>query len=114
MEIVYTRGRVSAADVQDALRDAPGYSAVRSALRLLEKRGLLTHQREGAKYIFQAKVPGKHAGQSALRRVMATFFQNSAMEAVQTILSDQDLRLDDREIAKIERMIENAKKRGLK
>ena len=114
MEIVYARGRVSAADVQEMLHEAPGYSAVRSALRLLEKRGLLMHQREGAKYIFQAKVPSKHAGQSALRRVMATFFQNSVMQAVQTILSDQDFQLDDREIAEIEGLIENAKKRGLK
>ena len=86
MEIVYARGRVSAANVQEMLHEAPGYSAVRSALRLLEKKGLLTHQREGAKYVFQAKIPGKHAGQSALRRVMATFFRDSAMEAVQTIL----------------------------
>jgi predicted transcriptional regulator len=114
MEIVYARGRVSAAEVQEALHEAPGYSAVRSALRLLEKKGLLTHRRDGAKYIFEPKVPGARAGESALRRVIATFFPNAALDAVQTILSDQDLRLDDDEIARIEKMIGEAKKRGAK
>jgi len=114
MDIVYARGRVSAAEVQEILHDAPGYSAVRSALRLLEKKGLLTHRLDGARYIFEPKVSGTHAGQSALRRVLATFFQNSAHEAVQTILSDKDLQLDDREIAKIERMIADAKRRTRK
>jgi len=114
MDIVYARGRVSAAEVQELLHDAPGYSAVRSALRLLEKKGLLTHHLEGGRYIFEPKVSGSRAGQSALRRVMATFFQNAAHEAVQTILSDKDLRLDDREIEKIEKMIGDAKRRKRK
>lgn len=111
MEIVYARGRASAAEVQELLHEAPGYSAVRSALRLLEKKGLLTHRRDGARYIFEPKVPGAHVGESALRRVMATFFPNAALDAVQTILSDKDLRLDDQEIAKIEKLIHDAKKR---
>jgi predicted transcriptional regulator len=111
MDIVYARGRVSAAEVQEALADAPGYSAVRSALRLLEKKGLLRLGRDGARYIFEAKVAGASVGRSALRRVLATFFGNSAHAAVQTILSDKDLALNDQEIAKIEKLIGEAKKR---
>jgi BlaI family penicillinase repressor len=114
MDIVYARGRLSAADVQEMLHDAPGYSAVRSALRLLEKKGLLTHRCDGGRYIFEPTGSVAQAGQSALRRVLATFFRNSAHEAVQTILSDGDLQLNDREIAKIEKMIGDAKKRRRK
>lgn len=112
MEIVYTAGSASAAEVQCRLPDAPGYSAVRSALRLLEQRDLLTHRREGLKYVFAPKVTGKRAKLGALRRVVATFFQNSALEAMQTLLSHADLKLSGPEIARIEKLLEEAKRRS--
>ena len=111
MEIIYAVGSASAADVQSRLADAPGYSAVRSALRLLEKKGLLTHRREGLRYVFEPKMSGKRAKQSALQRVVSTFFQNSALEAVQTLLSDKDLRLSDSELREIEKLVKEARKR---
>jgi BlaI family penicillinase repressor len=112
MEIVYEAGSASAAEVQSRLSDSPGYSAVRSALRLLEQRGLLTHRREGLRYVFAPKIPGERAKVGALRRVVSTFFQNSAMEAMQTLLSDADLRLSEGEIAKIEKLLKEAKRRS--
>ena len=110
MELVYAAGRASAAEVQERLADAPGYSAVRSALRLLEKKGLLVHQREGLKYVFAPKVPGERAKQSALRRVIATFFQDSAAAAVQSLLTDKDLRLSEPEIKEIEKLLKDARR----
>jgi predicted transcriptional regulator len=112
IEIVYARGSVSAADVQGALSDAPGYSAVRSALRLLEQKGLLRHRAEGLKYLYEPTLSGEQAGKSALRRVIETFFQNSAGQAVQTLLAGDDLTLTAREIAEIETLIAEAKKKG--
>ncbi len=112
MEIVYAAGSVSAAEVQSRLPDAPGYSAVRSALRLLEQRGWLTHRREGLKYVFAPKVPGERAKVGALRRVVSTFFQNSALAAMQTLLSDADLKLSAGEIAMIEQLLQEAKRRS--
>ncbi len=111
MEIIYAVGSASAAEVQGRLADAPGYSAVRSALRLLEKKEFLVHRREGLKYIFEPKVSGTQARKSALRQVISTFFRNSALETVQTLLSDKDLRLSDREIREIETLLQEAKKR---
>ena len=112
MEFIYQAGSASAAEVQSGLPDAPGYSAVRSALRLLEQRGLLTHRREGSKYVFGPKVPGEQAKVGALRRVVSTFFRNSALEAMQTLLSDADPRLSEGEIAKIEKLLKEAKRRS--
>jgi BlaI family penicillinase repressor len=110
MEIIYAAGRASAADVQNKLADAPGYSAVRSALRLLEKKGLLVHRRDGLKYVFEPKMSGQSAKQGALRRVISTFFQNSALEAVQTLLSDKDLQMSDAELKEIEKLLKDARR----
>ena len=110
MEIIYAAGKASAAEVQEKLPDAPGYSAVRSALRLLEKKGLVDHRREGLKYVFAPKVSGERAKQSALRRVISTFFQNSAAEAVQTLLSDKDLQMSEAEMQEIEKLLKDARR----
>jgi len=37
MDILYRRGKGSAADVREAMKDAPGYSGVRAMLRVLEE-----------------------------------------------------------------------------
>ncbi|HSI86514.1 MAG: BlaI/MecI/CopY family transcriptional regulator [Candidatus Methylacidiphilales bacterium] len=111
MDILYAMGTASAAEVQEKLPDAPGYSAVRSALRLLEKKGLVTHQRDGLKFVFAPSISGKQARETALQRVIATFFRNSAMEAVQSLLSSKDLRITEKEAAEIEELIRKSRER---
>jgi predicted transcriptional regulator len=104
-------GQASAAEVQGKLPDAPGNSAVRSALRLLEKKGRVTHQRSGLKFVFTPRVSGTEARDSALQRVVATFFRNSALEAVQSLLSAKDLRISDKEAAEIEELLRKSRER---
>ena len=41
MDAVYRLGRATAAELQDALPEPPGYSAVRAHLRVLEEKGHL-------------------------------------------------------------------------
>lgn len=56
MEVVYARGSVSAHEVLEHLPAPPSYSAVRAALSLLEKKGLLRHVRRGLRYFFEPTV----------------------------------------------------------
>lgn len=110
MEIVYAKRRVSAADVQKLLgKGAPGYSAVRSALALLEKKGLVAHAREGLKYIFEPIIPRDDARKSVLQGVIKTFFQSSVSAAVQALLSDHELKLSEDELREIESLIKSKK-----
>ena len=43
MDLLFQRGRATAADVQRELQDAPSYSAVRALLRILEEKGHFRH-----------------------------------------------------------------------
>ena len=52
MDVIYQRGRASAAEVLSALPDPPGYSAVRALLRILEGKGHLRHEEEKGKYVY--------------------------------------------------------------
>lgn len=110
MEIVYARGQVTAQDVQDGLEDGPSYSAVRAALSLLEKRGLLSHSRTGTKYLFAPTVPATSARVSALKRMLETFFENSAESIVATLLGSKELQVSDEELNRLEKLIKEARK----
>src|SRR2546425_5983894 len=82
MDVLHARGRATAAGVLAALPDPPGYSAVRALLRILEYKGHVKHRREGARYVYLPRLSRETARRSALKRVVATFFQGSATQAM--------------------------------
>ena len=112
MDIIYERGRATAADVMDNLPDPPGYSAVRALLRLLEQKGYLIHEQDGPRYVFLPTVSRERARQSALRQMVKTFFDGSAEKAVAALLNMSRLKLSDAELERLARMIDQARKEG--
>src|SRR5688572_7670877 len=67
LDILYLKGSATAAEVREAMADAPSYSAVRALLRILEEKGHATHQTEGTRYVYGPSVPRERARNSALR-----------------------------------------------
>ena len=112
MDVIYRRGRASAADVVADLDDPPSYSAVRALLRILEDKGHLRHESEGGKYVYTPTRPREHAGRSALRRVLQTFFDNSAEKAVAALLDLHDSELSRADLDRLAHLIEQARKEG--
>src|SRR5512134_3454517 len=74
MDVLYASGRASAAEVLEAMPDPPSYSSVRALLRVLEEKGHVVHEQDGARYIYAPAVPGEEVRESALRRLVQTFF----------------------------------------
>ena len=89
MEIVYRRGKATAAEVLDELPDPPTYSAVRAALRLLEEKGTLRHEMDGKRYVYAPTTPRSRARSSALRDVVRNFFGGSTEQVVNALLEEQ-------------------------
>lgn len=112
MTILHRRGRATAAEVQEELPDPPGYSAVRSALRLLEERGVVRHERDGQRYVYSPAVPKEGAVRSAVGHLLRTFFGGSRKQAVSTLMDDSDFRLSDEEYRQLARLLEDARRRG--
>jgi predicted transcriptional regulator len=109
MEILYQRGQASAGEVQEAMPDAPGYSAVRALLRILEEKGHVRHARDGARYIYRPATERSLAAHSALAQVVRTFFGGSVEQAVATLVSESDTRLSDVELDRLALLIEQAR-----
>jgi predicted transcriptional regulator len=112
MDIIYRLGRATASDVRRELVDPPSYSAVRALLRLLEERGHVTHTCEGPRYVFAPTTSKSTAGQTALERLMATFFGGSVERLVSTLLDAKGEEITEKELDRIAAMIEAAKKEG--
>jgi predicted transcriptional regulator len=112
MDIIYTRGKATASEVMESLPDPPSYSAVRALLRVLEEKGHLRHTQDGQRYVFSPTVGRERAKHSALRRVLKTFFDDSAEEAVAALLDISQERLSDDELERLEQLIKQARKEG--
>jgi predicted transcriptional regulator len=112
MDIIYQRGRATAAEVMENLPDPPSYSAVRALLRVLEVKGHVRHQQDGPRYVFFPTVSRDRARQSALKQVVGTFFEDSTEQAVATLLDMSAKEMSDVELERLAELIEQAKKEG--
>lgn len=112
IDILYARGRATAAEVQEALPDPPGYSAVRALLRILEEKGHVRHEQDGPRYVYLPTLARDNARKSAIRHMVQTFFEGSASQAISALLDDPRARLSDDELQRLARLIEDARKTG--
>jgi predicted transcriptional regulator len=112
IDILYAQGRATAAEVQAALPDPPSYSAVRAMLRILEDKGHVRHEQDGPRYVYLPTVTRDNAKRSALRHMLQTFFDGSAAQAISTLLDDSSTRLSDRELDRLARLIDQARRTG--
>lgn len=112
MEIIFRRGRATAADVREDLPDAPSNSAVRGMLRLLEEKGHLRHEYDGPRYVYVPTADPERVTRSAVRHLVRTFFDNSAGSAVAAMLGMYEARLNDDDLNRLEHMITLARSKG--
>ena len=112
VEILYQRGKASAADVRDAMEDAPSYSAVRAMLRVLEEKGRVKHQEEGLRYVYLPTVPREKAKRAAVKHLLETFFNGSPENVVAALLDVSSTELTNAELDRMAEMIEKAKREG--
>jgi predicted transcriptional regulator len=112
MDVLHQRSRATAAEVQGALPDPPSYSAVRALLRILEEKGHVRHESDGARYVYLPRTSREKARRSALKRVVATFFEGSVAQTMAALLETSDTRLSDAELQKLEAIINQARKEG--
>lgn len=112
LEILYTKGRLAAAEIQASMPDAPSYSAVRATLRTLEEKGHVKHKAEDLKYVYYPAVPRDQAKRSAVQHLLGTFFSNSPEQVVAALLDVSSTRLTSAELDRMSQLIEAAKKEG--
>ncbi|MES2571626.1 MAG: BlaI/MecI/CopY family transcriptional regulator [Verrucomicrobiota bacterium] len=111
MEIIFARGEATATDVLESMIDPPTRTAVRTFLRILEEKGSLTHIKRGREFVYRPIQERERTGQSALGRVLQTFFGGSLEKAVASHLSDPAVEISPAELRRLSALINEAKKK---
>ncbi len=112
MDILYRRGRATAAEVLDDLSGQPSDSTVRTQLRILERKGFVRHEESGLRYVYLPAVPRRAARRSALRHLIDTFYDGSVESVVGALLGGDGTALSEDELERIAALVAKAKREG--
>jgi predicted transcriptional regulator len=97
MDVLYQYGRASGQDIL-RLSEPKSYSTIRTFLGILERKGLVRHDEEGLRYVYEPVVAKSIASDRALERVVRTFFGGSGLGTIAALLANPNLRLTDCEL----------------
>lgn len=112
MDVLYAQNEASAADVQAAIPDAPGYSAVRAMLQKLLDKGHVEYRVDGPRYLYRPRVLKDQAKKNAWLRLIDTFFGGSRAEAMVNLLGDAEHDLAPDDLVRIEAELKKLKLKG--
>ena len=110
MDVLYRRGRATAADVMAELPGDPSYSTVRTQLRVLERKGHVRHEDLDGKFVYEPLVPRRAARKSALKHLVETFFDGSVEKVVGALLGGEGIRISEEQLDRIAEHVEKARK----
>lgn len=105
MDVLFTLGRATGQEVGEKLPGNPSYSTVRTILRILERKGHVRHKAEGLRYVYEPSVAPAAARQSAIRRLVATFFDGSMKAAAAAFLDPKTAQLSPEDLKELEQLI---------
>lgn len=112
MDVLYRLEKASVREVRAALPDPPSYSAVRTMIGLLERKGLVRRDRSEVKHFYSPVVSKHSASRSALRRVVETFFPQSPGDALAALIDDSAKKLTEEDLIRLEQVIQRVRKEG--
>jgi predicted transcriptional regulator len=112
MEALYRLGRASAAEIREQVADPPSYTAIRTHLSILEKKGHVRHESDGTRYIYAPLVGREQMGRRAIDSLLATFFDNSIERAVTAMLTRRDADISRADLDRLAQLIDKARKEG--
>lgn len=112
MNALYTLGKATAAQIREQISDPPTYTAIRTHLTILEKKGHVRHESVGPRYVYEPLVAREEMGQSAIDGILKTFFDNSVERAVAALLNRTDADISQAELERLSKLIEKAKEEG--
>ena len=108
MKILWRRGESAVSDlVADVSDTTPlAYTSVLTTIRILEKKGYVSHRQEGRAFLYSPCVAEQDAGQSEVRQLLRRFFGNSREQLLLSLLGDDEISAE--ELRRLKETIANA------
>lgn len=97
MQIVWESGEATTRQIQAKLSGTRHYNSVLTIVRVLEKKGHLTHREDGKTYIYRATESRESARKNVLGHLLKQVFGGSAQSLVLNLVETGDLTSKDLE-----------------
>jgi len=93
MRVLWDMGQATVGEVVDALktRPKPAYNTVLTLLRIMERKGYVSHRKDGRAFVFQPRVDRADASRNALQSLVNRFFDGSTRLLMLNLLEAADL-----------------------
>ena len=108
MDVLWKKEAATVSDVVAALphNEPLAYSTVLTTLRILERKGYVSHEKEGRAYVYQPVVGREDARRSVVRYMMSRFFNNSPETLVLNILENE--AVDPEVLKRMKQMVDDS------
>ena len=110
MDVLYRLEEGTAAQILEQIADPPSYTAIRTLLTILEKKGHVRHRVDGPRYVYQPAVAREQMGKRAIQTLLATFYDNSMERVVAAMIDREEVAPD--ELDRLAALIAKARKEG--
>jgi predicted transcriptional regulator len=111
VEALYLLREGSVEQILRAIPQPPSYSAVRTTMNILVRKGILAYRKQGRKYVYFPVVSPEKARQSAVRHLLRTYFDGSIQQAVSGLLAADRRQLTDSDYNELVELIRKARER---
>lgn len=112
MDALYRLGKASAAEIREQIPSPPTYTAIRTQLTILERKGHVRHESDGTRYIYAPLIGREQMGRCAIDSLLKTFFDNSVERAVTAMLTAEDADIPREDLDRLARLIDKARREG--
>lgn len=105
MEVLWQKGEATVGDVTAALPPPPiAYNSVLTTMRILERKGYVTHEEAGRAYVYRPLLAREDAAGHAVGQILSKFFDNSAGTLALRLIETE--RPSDDELQRLRALIE--------
>lgn len=111
LEIVIRLGEATATQVEAEMAAPPSNATVRSTLRILERKGWVTHRRDGVRYVYRPTHAGEPMRRRAARHFVQTFFGGSVADAMAALLDGRSRALSERDQRQLDEILKRLEER---
>ncbi|HEX6976007.1 MAG TPA: BlaI/MecI/CopY family transcriptional regulator [Vicinamibacterales bacterium] len=108
MNVLWDRGRASVGEVVDGIEASakPAYNTVLTTLRILERKGYVTHEKDGRAFTYLPLVDRGQERRRAVSHILRRLFNDSPALLVQDLLGHE--RVDRGEIRDLLELVDKA------
>ena len=108
MTVLWEHPQSTVGDVVDRMTGPgkPAYNSVLTILRILERKGYVTHEKSGRAFTYSPVVDHTQARRGALSQLLSRFFNGSREMLVMDLLGHEDVT--DTQLRKVRELLESA------